>query len=262
MTLEIEALSAFTDNYIWLVKNLDTKQVAVVDPGEAAPILDWLNEHPEWQLTDILITHHHQDHIGGIKSLRQHSKVKVFAPDTPLIADKDVVVSGNQSIQAIGHTFYVMSVPGHTLDHVTYFLEETATSSPRLFSGDTLFSAGCGRVFEGTMEQMYESLQYINTLPANTLIYPAHEYTVSNLKFALIVEPNNLDIQQHLNKCIQLRASQQITLPSTLMLERRINPFLRCEQSSILETIHNTLKLTPQSPEEVFSALRNWKNRL
>lgn len=261
MMLEIEALPAFTDNYIWLIKNQTTKQVAVVDPGDANPVLAWLEKNKGWQLSDILITHHHQDHIGGISTLKAKTSAKVFAPNNPSIPHKDIIVTDSQIIDIVGSLLRVIAVPGHTLDHVAYYASTQNNMPARLFSGDTLFSGGCGRVFEGTMEQMYHSLQQLNELPPDTLIYPAHEYTVSNLKFAIAVEPSNNLAKEYLDKCIGLRESQQITLPSTLSMEQRVNPFLRCDQASIIMTIENTLRLHPTDAKEVFSDLREWKNK-
>lgn len=260
---EIEAIPAFNDNYIWLIKNTETKQCAVVDPGDAKPVLQWLATNTQWQLTSILITHHHMDHTGGINSLKQHTKAIVFAPDNPTIPDKDIIVNNNQLINVVGKTAQVICVPGHTLDHVAYFfpkqLEET---SDWLFSGDTLFAGGCGRVFEGTMEQMYLSLQRLNQLPQETLVYPAHEYTVSNLKFATAVEPDNPQIKSRLEDCLKLRKNQKITLPSTLSLEQQTNPFLRCNQENVRKTaiLHATQEI--MSPVDIFSSLREWKNNV
>lgn len=261
MMLETEALPAFTDNYIWLLKNLITKRVAVIDPGDATPVLTWLEKNKDWQLSDILITHHHQDHIGGISTLKAKTSANVFAPNNPSIPHKDIIVTNNQIIHIVGSLLHIIAVPGHTLDHIVYYAPIQHGMPARLFSGDTLFSGGCGRVFEGTMEQMYQSLQQINKLPPDTLIYPAHEYTVNNLKFAIAAEPNNNLIKDYLEKCINLRNNQQITLPSTLSMEQKINPFLRCDQASIIMTIKNALKIEPTDTEEVFSVLREWKNK-
>lgn len=261
MVLEIEALPAFTDNYIWLIKNQETKQVTAIDPGEAKPVLNWLEKNNDWQLSHILITHHHQDHIGGIPALKAKTNATVFAPNSPNIPDKDIIVKHNQIIEVNSYSFQVIAVPGHTLDHVVYYACNQQNMPARLFSGDTLFSGGCGRVFEGTMEQMYHSLQQLNELPPDTLIYPAHEYTVNNLKFAIVAEPSNSQLKEYLNKCISLRENQQITLPSALSTEQKINPFLRCDKKSIITTIENTLQQHPTSASQVFLALREWKNK-
>lgn len=258
---EVEALSAFSDNYIWLIKNKKTKQVAAVDPGDAEPVLQWLRQHPEWQLTNILITHHHHDHTGGINTLKQHTKAIVLAPDNPSIPSKDIILENNQLINIIGKTAQIIAVPGHTLDHIVYYFPEQLNDNKAwLFSGDTLFAGGCGRVFEGTMEQMYQSLQKINQLPAETTIYPAHEYTVSNLKFANTVEPTNCKARKLLEYCIELRQKNQITLPTTLTLEQQTNPFLRCHLESVRQTASHHIKQELQSPIEIFKTIREWKN--
>lgn len=260
MTIEIETLSAFSDNYIWLIKNTVTKQVAVIDPGDANPILAWLDKHSEWQLSNMLITHHHQDHIGGIEKLKEKTKAKIFAPNASTIPVKDITVTNNQVLSIVGLSVHVISVPGHTLEHVAYYIPKQAHIAASLFPGDTLFSGGCGRVFEGTMEQMYDSVERLNELPPETLVYPAHEYTLSNLKFALAVEPDNRIIKIYLDKCVNLRATNQITLPSTLLIEQQINPFLRCNEPSVIKGIKAKLNHQPTIPTEVFSILREWKN--
>lgn len=259
---EIEALSAFEDNYIWLIKNKQTQQCAVVDPGDATPVLEWLNQHTSWQLTDILITHHHADHTSGIRILKAQTKAIVSAPNNPTsIPSIDRPLSHNQLITIVGRTLQVLHVPGHTLDHLAYYSPNNIRQNDEwLFCGDTLFAGGCGRVFEGTMEQMYHSLQQLANLPAETLIYPAHEYTVSNLRFALAVEPNNHLIQQRLNQSIRLREQQKITLPSTLAEELQTNPFLRCYLPNIKSIAEKYAGHSLSSEAEVFTILREWKN--
>lgn len=258
---EIEALSAFDDNYIWLIKNKLTKQIAAIDPGDAKPVLQWLSQHYDWQLTNILITHHHHDHTGGINALKHHTKATVLAPNNPSIANKDIILGDNQLINILGKTAQIISVPGHTLDHIVYyFLTQGDDTDCWLFSGDTLFAGGCGRVFEGTMEQMYQSLQKINQLPTETTIYPAHEYTVSNLKFANVVEPTNCNTKKRLEYCIELRKQQRITLPTNLAIEQQTNPFLRCHLETVRQTASLHTKQQLQSPTEIFKTLREWKN--
>lgn len=260
--IKIEALTAFSDNYIWLIKNIETKQCAVIDPGDATPVLTWLKKHPDWQLTDILITHHHQDHIGGISLLKSHTSAKITAPNNPSIPHIDCIASNNQLISVIGRTAQVIAVPGHTLDHIVYFFpQQIDYLEPWLFSGDTLFAGGCGRVFEGTMEQMCHSLQSLAQLPPETLVFAAHEYTISNLRFALAVEPNNLLIKNRLANCLQIREQQKSTLPSTLNIEQQTNPFLRCHQIDVINAAKkysNTQTL--QTPIEIFANIREWKN--
>lgn len=258
---EIEALSAFNDNYIWLIKNNQTKQCAVIDPGDATPVLDWLNQHTHWQLKDILITHHHADHTDGIRKLKEHTQAIVSAPNNPAIPLIDHLLSDNQLINIVGRTMQVLQIPGHTLDHLAYYSPNNIAEYENwLFCGDTLFAGGCGRVFEGTMEQMYHSLQQLAHLPIETLIYPAHEYTVSNLQFALAVEPNNLFIKQRLNRCITLRKQQKITLPSTLAEELQTNPFLRCHLPDVKLAAEHHAGQSLTTESDVFTILREWKN--
>ena len=181
--MEVLELRAFTDNYIWLLLNPDEKHCAVVDPGDAQPVIDWLNEHPQWTLGDVLITHHHHDHVGGIDELRQQYNVNVIGPAQSSIPGLDLVVGDNDEIKVLGRTVRVIAVPGHTLDHVAFYLP----GDQILFSGDTLFAAGCGRLFEGTAGQMLDSLERLAALPDATRVYCAHEYTLGNLHFAQAV---------------------------------------------------------------------------
>lgn len=258
---EIEAIPAFNDNYIWLIKNNETQHCVVIDPGDAKPVINWLANNPQWQLSHILITHHHQDHTGGISELKQQTNAIVYAPNNPNIANVDQVLTDKQTINILGLTAHIMAVPGHTLDHIVYYFpKQQIEIGGWLFSGDTLFAGGCGRVFEGTMQQMYQSLQRLNELPAETLIYAAHEYTVSNLKFAHAVEQNNSDITQQLEYCESLRIKKLNTLPSTLAIERYSNPFLRCDQPSVIQEASQRSQKNLGSPLEVFSVIREWKN--
>lgn len=257
---QVQPLHAFTDNYIWIIKNNLTKQCAVIDPGTAEPVLQWLSQNNAYQLSTILITHHHQDHTGGIAKLVEHTSAAVWAsnPNTPNLS---LLLSDQQTINLLGLTLEVIAVPGHTLDHIAYYSPQQASlQTPWLFSGDTLFSAGCGRVFEGTMLQMYQSLQRLNQLPEETKIFPAHEYTINNLQFALSIEPSNKEIKNQLAHCQDILQQQMTTLPSTLSTERKINPFLKCEQIDIIEAAQRYIREPLVTPEAVFSALRDWKN--
>jgi len=245
--ITISPLPAFTDNYLWLLQDSVQKRCAVVDPGDAAPVLGWLDKHSDWQLTDILITHHHGDHTGGVKRLKQASGARVFGPANENIPACDNALNGGEVIKVLGLTFQIIAVPGHTLGHIAYYHADK--QNPLLFCGDTLFAAGCGRVFEGTLEQMHKSLMQLSTLPDNTQIYCAHEYTLNNLRFAAAAEADNPHIQQRLAKVIALREQGGISLPSTMAIERLTNPFLRCH------TIKN------KSPEAVFAELRTWKDK-
>lgn len=255
-TLSVSALSALKDNYIWLIQNPETHQCAVVDPGTAAPVQEWLSTHPQWQLTDILITHHHADHTDGITTLKQQTGARVFSPDLESIPNTDVPLQGEESIKVLGQDWQVLSIPGHTRGHLAYY------GAGHLFSGDTLFAAGCGRVFEGTMGQMFQSLHRLSVLPQETQVHCAHEYTLANLAFAHAVEPDNQAIQQRIQDCQTLRAQGLPTLPSTIGLEQATNPFLRTQSSTVRQSAASKESVLESelSKEQVFSILRTWKN--
>ena len=257
--LSFIALPAFNDNYIWLLQDTARQRCAAVDPGDAQPVLNWMAEHPQWQLTDIVITHHHPDHVGGVTALKEASQARVIGPAQESIPSLDLPVDEGATIELLGSTVQVFAVPGHTLGHVVYFCEDTQ-NAPWLLSGDTLFSGGCGRVFEGTPKQMHGSLQRLAQLPDNTLVYCTHEYTLSNLLFAQAVEPNNADLNQYMLKVRALRDKQQITLPSTMALEKRINPFLRCEHADVIQAAEQKAGAQLDSSAAVFATLRSWKD--
>lgn len=249
--LEIKSIPAFSDNYIWLIQNSD-QRCAVVDPGDATPVLEYLKQH-KLSLDAILITHHHNDHIGGVAELvRQYPDVDVVGPANEPVPTLTHPVEGGDQIELFGEVFFVLALEGHTLGHIGYVGDE------KLFCGDVLFSAGCGRVFEGTMEQMHASLNKIVALPEETEVYCAHEYTASNLAFALAVEPDNEQLQQYRDEVNRLRAQNRPTLPTTLRREKWINPFLRTDQQSVIRSVANRTQQT--DPLAIFSALREWKN--
>ncbi len=256
--LNLTPLSAFNDNYIWLLQYADTQSCAVVDPGDAAPVLHWLQENPQWRLTDILITHHHGDHTGGIEQIKQATQARVTGPALENIPLRDVAATDNLQFELLGQQCQVLHVPGHTSGHVAYYLPG---APGLLFSGDTLFAAGCGRMFEGTAAQMSASLERLASLPGDTLIYCAHEYTLSNLKFAAAVEPHNLQIQKRLQQVEKLRANNEITLPGNLAQELQTNPFLRTAQAPVLDSLRQQGLLHDcAEPAEVFALLRGWKD--
>ncbi len=257
--LTFTALPAFNDNYIWLIQDSQRQLCAAVDPGDAQPVLNWLAEHPQWQLTDILVTHHHHDHVGGVSALKAATHARVIGPARESIPCLDLPVDEGASIDLIGHTVQVFAVPGHTLGHVVYFCQ-TDPVQPWLLSGDTLFAGGCGRIFEGSPEQMHTSLTRLATLADTTRVYCTHEYTLSNMLFAQAVEPNNAEIAQRLDEVRQLRTQQQITLPSTIALEKRCNPFLRCEQSDVLRAAEEKAGTALDNSTAVFATLRSWKD--
>ena len=256
--LQIDALPAFSDNYIWLLQDTTSKRCAVVDPGDAAPVQAWLAQHPDWVLSDILITHHHFDHVGGVEQLFNATGAKVWGPALENIPARHVALNDNDRITVLGLEFEVFLVPGHTLGHIAYV--HNTSSTPLVFSGDTLFAAGCGRLFEGTPEQMHHSLSRLAALPAQTLVYCTHEYTLSNLRFAQAVEPENRDITARIEQVTQWRAEGRISLPSNVALEQRTNPFLRVNETSVKEKADEWSKCHNDSPSAVFASLRSWKD--
>lgn len=253
--IQISALPAFTDNYIWLLQDHATQRCAVVDPGDATPVQAWLDAHPGWVLSDILITHHHHDHVGGVQALKNATHATVYGPASENIPARDVALQDNDQLSVLGWDFDVYAVPGHTLGHIAYYHHGL------LFCGDTLFAAGCGRLFEGTPAQMHQSLSRLASLPEDTLVYCTHEYTLSNLRFAAAVEPGNPDIAARLEKVSQQRNAGVMTLPSTLTLEKLTNPFLRTAETSVKQKADERNGQRNQTPSEVFAALRAWKDK-
>lgn len=232
----ISAVPAFADNYIWIIHGDHSGGAAVVDPGDAAPVIRFLNEH-HVHLTAILITHHHADHVGGIDDLLHDAAQRngldnmprVFGPANEAIAavtvplrDGDVV-----DLEELGMQLTVMDVPGHTAGHIAY-VGTTPGAAPCVFCGDTLFAAGCGRLFEGSAEQMWSSLSKLAALPQDTRVYCAHEYTLSNLRFAVHAMPQDAAIAQRLRDVSALREQGRMTVPSTIGMELHTNPFLLC----------------------------------
>ncbi|WP_407311072.1 hydroxyacylglutathione hydrolase [Pseudomonas sp. nanlin1] len=257
--IHIDALCAFSDNYIWLLQDRSSQRCAVVDPGDAAPVHAWLAANPEWTLSDILITHHHQDHVGGVEALKRSTGATVHGPAGETIPARDHALNDGDTLQVLGLMLRVIDVPGHTRGHIAFAHE--AAQQPLLFCGDTLFAAGCGRLFEGTPAQMHHSLKRLAALADDTLVYCAHEYTLSNLKFASAVEPGNPDIAQRLDEVTRLRAEDGISVPSTLGLEKRTNPFLRVAEPAVREKADERAEAHLGSLEEVFATLRAWKDK-
>lgn len=259
--LKVFPINAFNDNYIWLIKAATSSQCWVVDPGAAAPVQDYLTAN-HLNLEGILLTHHHYDHIDGVAELaKQGVEVVGFANDAKRLPALTKPVKEGDTFELLGQSVKVMEVPGHTLGHIVYFVEGNENSQPLLFSGDTLFGAGCGRMFEGTPEQMQASLQSLANLPPATQVFAAHEYTLSNLKFALEVEPNNTALQKRMTDCNQLRATGSPTLPSSLAVELATNPFLRLDQPEVLASLKRRAAQTNlNNPAEAFKLLRSWKD--
>lgn len=260
--LTIEPIHAFSDNYIWLITCGSNKDCFVVDPGDASVVIETLDKK-NLNLTGILITHHHADHTGGIRVLAEHFfSVDVYGPDNPAIQGITHSLDEGETVSVFGHSFTVLSVPGHTLDHIAYF---NNSSQSILFCGDTLFSAGCGRLFEGSPEQMQHSLNKFKTLPDQTKVYCAHEYTASNLAFSCAVEPENNAIKDYYSHVKELRKQSIATIPTTIGLEMQINPFLRTGFESVQTAAKNRLndKKTVENLKnyEVLRVIREWKDK-
>lgn len=263
--MQFKQIPAFTDNYLWVIAN--EGQAWVVDPGDSAPIISYL-EQENTKLKGILITHHHQDHIGGVEKLMDYSKkqgsnpIQILGPSHPQIKHLTRVLSEGDSVELFGDQILeVYSVPGHTLSHIAYFLPVNfANPIPRLYCGDTLFSAGCGRLFEGSADQMYDSLMKFSKLPDETLVCCAHEYTLANLKFAKFLDPANDDLVKWINTAEQLRIMNQPTVPTTIGLEKKVNPFLRCDQDPIIAAAKNNANQTLHSPIDVLRVIRTMKD--
>ncbi len=247
---EISFIPAFKDNYIWLLTR--GKRAFVVDPGDAAPVIARLAVD-DLTLEGILVTHHHADHQGGIAELAARWHPVVYAPEIESITGCTRPLCGGESIDVLGQTVSVMAVPGHTLGHLAYAVPGA------LFCGDTLFGAGCGRLFEGTPEQMSAALDAIAGLPDNTLVYCAHEYTAMNLPFALAIEPDNAALRARETKVAMLRAAGLPTVPLLLGEEKATNPFLRCCEPPVIAAGLQNGAVNPEKVE-IFAAIRRWRN--
>jgi hydroxyacylglutathione hydrolase len=253
--MNLVALPAFADNYIWMLH--DGREALVVDPGDAAPVLDAL-DRLGLALTAILVTHHHGDHVGGLQVLHPRLRGLVHGPAHEAMPVEVVRHEAGDVVRWQDISFHVLDVPGHTAGHIAYYAE-AAPGGPLLFCGDTLFSGGCGRLFEGTARQMHDSLAQMAALPGQTRVCCAHEYTLSNLRFAHAAEPGNDAILAYQARCEGLRASGRPTLPSSIDLERSINPFLRCTEPGVVASAR-AQGARSDDPVEVFAALREWKN--
>ena len=254
--LKLIAIPAFEDNYLWLLH--DGKQALVVDPGDAQPVLRTLAEH-QLALTTILVTHHHADHTGGVNELRSKTKAKVYGPAAENIPKPYESLIEGDTAQALGLSFRVIDVPGHTSGHIAFYTPEV-NNKPLLFCGDTLFSGGCGRLFEGTPAQMLASLDKLAALPSNTVVCCTHEYTLSNLKFALAVDPTNTELADYQATCIALRRQGRPTLPTSIAQELLINPFLRTRQPALVASARQ-FDASANDETAIFTAIRQWKNQ-
>lgn len=251
--MDIQALRAFEDNYIWLLR--EGRCVVAVDPGDDSPVLRYLADENA-SLAAILLTHHHGDHTGGVAGLIARHPAPVYGPANEPIASITVPLRDGDTVIPPGfkENFRVLEVPGHTRGHIAYY------GHGALFCGDTLFGCGCGRLFEGTAEQMWASLSKLAALPLDTKVFCAHEYTQSNIRFALAVEPGNVRLQERAGRVAQLRASEQATVPFTLAEECETNPFLRCAEGEVAASAARHCGTRLAGPNEVFAALRKWKN--
>lgn len=253
--LDVRPIPAFKDNYIWLIRGADPRAVAVVDPGDAAPVLAVLAAEG-LSLSAILATHHHADHVGGVPMLIAETGAAVFGPGRERMPAETTRLGGGDRarLPALGLEFEVLDVPGHTAGHIAYY------GHGALFCGDTMFSAGCGRLFEGTPEQMLASLDAFARLPEQTRVFCGHEYTLANLRFAMTVEAGNADIEAYARQATEWRASGRPTLPSTIGLEKRVNPFLRSRHENVKLSAERRAGRALPTPVAVFAEVRSWKD--
>jgi len=255
--IHIHPILALRDNYIWIIH--DTVHAAIVDPGDAIPVLSYLESHG-LLLTAILITHHHSDHTGGNSQLLKQFDVPVYGPHQENIptVTQSLQEGDRISLQPLDVTLDIIEIPGHTRGHLAYY--GSYQQKNVLFCGDTLFCCGCGRVFEGTPQQLYDSLQKLAALPDNTQVYCTHEYTLGNIDFARFVEPDNTDLKKLEYRAKQQRQNHSPTLPTDIATEKMCNPFLRCHIPEIINQAEHQTGKKLTSTVEVFTALRAWKN--
>lgn len=255
--MKIEAIPTLQDNYVWAVHN--GHSAILVDPGEAGPILSWLRDRG-MTVKAILVTHHHYDHVGGIAELLDHISIPVYGPARGVVKTTPVSEGEILKFTDMALNFKVIETPGHTLDHVCYLAQDRQNPQFHLFCGDTLFSCGCGRLFEGTPAEMYTSLTRLAQLPENTQIYCAHEYTLANIAFALEVEPGNPALIARHVEALALRKQGKATLPVSMGSERATNPFLRCDLPALVEAATQHVKTSLNAGVETFAAIRAWKD--
>jgi hydroxyacylglutathione hydrolase len=255
--MKLIPLPAFQDNYLWVLH--DGRRALVVDPGDAQPVLACL-QRDRLQLEAILVTHHHPDHIGGLDELRDATGAAVYGPARERIPEPLTRLQEGDTVKVLGLDFEVLDVPGHTAGHIAYYCPDV-DGTPLLFCGDTLFSGGCGRLFEGTPAQMLASLDKLAALPGGTRVCCTHEYTLANLKFARAVEPGNAELIHYQQRCEELRARNLPTLPTSIEQERQVNPFLRTRQPGVAQAARAHDAATAPDEVAVFATLRQWKNQ-
>lgn len=255
--MKVHQLKAFDDNYIWLIGCDSQNSIAIVDPGDEAPVIDYLDQH-KLIPSAILITHHHGDHTGGVTELVARYQIPVYGPANERIPALTHPLQQGDRVELADCrlSLQVFDTPGHTRGHICYY------GHGALFSGDTLFTAGCGRLFEGTAEQMYHSLEKLRALPDETLLYCAHEYTRANLGFAVVAEPGNAQIAARAEQVKQLRRGGNATVPATLGLEKATNPFLRSQQPTLAAAAEAFAGHPLNTPSEVLAVVRHWKDTL
>lgn len=255
--LTILPVPALTDNYVWLLKSSSGPETIILDPGEAEPVINAISQQ-QLKPIAILNTHQHYDHVNGIKSLVETYQLPVYGSSAEFVPCLTHDLKDKQSVfvDSAFPEFEILNIPGHTAGHIAYLYED------KLFSGDTIFSAGCGRLLGGTAEQLFDSIQQLCRLPKHTKIYATHEYTEQNLLFAKLIEPENEALISYQQEVRQLRKQGQVTLPTTIEQELAINPFLRCEQPAVKESVSRYAERDLIEPKEVFAALRIWKDRL
>ena len=255
--ISITGLPAFNDNYIWMLVDSKSQSCFVVDPGDSEVVVTAC-QREGLNLRGILLTHHHTDHTGGVTRLTSLDSIPVYGPARENISGVTHPLAEGDNISVLGETFEIYDTPGHTAGHISFFSQHNG--KPVLFSGDTLFAGGCGRLFEGTPAQMRASLSKLSALPDNTLVYCAHEYTRANLDFARAVEPKNQDLASRYQQVIALRDKNRPTVPSLLVDERKTNPFLRTSTAEVQQAAEQHSGQTLSTADDTFAVIRGWKD--